>query len=364
MAKKNRAGKSTFTQKLGTFFLCTLLTLLFIWVLSFFIGDISDIKGPDTDAYFADLDQAPMELLKDLEDQKAEVARQVRRKQEAQKDYKASMENARQVLEEVADLQRLSIEKGHAPPESDVKALADARERFLAAQEQFETTNVEVTELNVRSFDLSDQIREQKEVVSEHRRPAFDRIYAANRAHRMEIAFYQLLIQLPLFLYAAWLVRSGKKSPYRPIYLSALVATFWAVAVIAWENFPMEYFKYVAIFTAILITLGFLRYILLNAVKPPRDLLLRRYRDSYEKCRCPICDFSVRRGSLRGAVWTKKGPMSTAGDVQSSAEEDPYICPSCGTNLFGKCDDCDKIRHSLLPNCEHCGVQYPVEETS
>lgn len=364
MSKKNRAGKSTFAQKMGTFFLCTLLTLLFIWVLGFFIDDIGDIDGPDTDSYFNELDQAPMELLQALKDQKSEVDRQVRRKQGAQKDYKASMDNAGQVLEEIADLQRLSIEQGLAPPESDVKALADARARFLAAQGQFETTNVEVTELNARSFDLSDQIREQEIVVRKHREPVFDRVYAAERAHRMEIAFYQLLIQLPLFLYAAWLVRTGKKSPYRPIYLSALVATFWAVAVIAWQNFPMEYFKYIAIFTAILITLGFLRYMLLNAAKPSNELLLRRYRDSYEKCRCPICDFSVRRGSLRGAVWTRKGPVSTGGGAQAASEENPYTCPSCGTTLFDQCSDCQKIRHSLLPSCEHCGVQHTVDEVS
>lgn len=362
MTKKNRAGKSTVAQKVGTFFLCALLTLLFIWLLDFLRNDVGDIEGPDRDTFYAGLDQGPSELLKDLKRQEAEVTRQVRRKQGSQQDYKASMENARQVMTEIADLQRLSIEQGLAPPQSDVEALAAARSRFLTAQEQFESANVEVTALNLQSYDLRDQIREQEIVVVEHRRPADEAVAAAYRAHRLKIAFFQLGIQLPLFLLAAWLVSTRKRSPYRPIYLAALVATFWEVGIIAWEHFPKEYFKYIASITAIAITLGFLRYILVNASKPPRELLLRRYRASYEKCRCPVCDFSVRRGSLRDAVWTRRGPLAATTDASTTAEEHPYTCPSCGTTLFDNCSECQKIRHTLLPSCEHCGVQDAAEE--
>ncbi|HIA28339.1 MAG TPA: hypothetical protein EYN79_09580 [Planctomycetes bacterium] len=364
MAKRNRAGKGTFAQRVGTFFLCALLTLFFIWLLDFLRDDVGNIEGPDRDTFYAELDQAPEELLKDLRRQQAEVTRQVQRKQGSQGDYKASMENARQVMQGMVDLKRLSIEQGVVFPPSDQEALAAATARFIAAQKQFETANGEITALNFQSYDLEDQIREQVVVVTDHRRPADELFEDAEETHELKTGFYKLAIQLPLFLLAAWLVSSRKQSPYRPIYLAALVATFWEVSVIAWEHFDREYFKYIAIITAIVITLGFLRYILANASKPPMELLLRRYRASYERCRCPICDFSLRRGSLREAVWTRKGPLTTAAAAPTDAEERPYTCPSCGTILFDSCNECQKIRHSLLPSCENCGAEHATEGAS
>lgn len=364
MAKTNRAGKGTIAQRAGTFFLCALLTLLFIWLLNFLRLDVGDIEGPDRDTFYAELDQGPQELLKNLQEQQAEISRQVRYKQGSQTNYKASMENARQVMQEMGDLQRLSIEQGVSPPESDVEALAAARARFLAAQEQFETANSEITTLDSEANNLNDQIREQRRVVADHLRPAEEEFDAAVEAHDLKLGFYKLSLQLPLLLLAAWLVRVRKQSPYRPIYLAALVATFWEVAIIAWEHFPEEYFKYVAIITAIGITLGFLRHILRNASKPSLELMLRRYRASYERCRCPICDFSMRRGSLRDAVWTRKGPVTTTAATPTDGDEHPYTCPACGTTLFDSCDQCQKIRHSLLPNCENCGAKHAMEGSS
>ncbi|MGJ8686286.1 MAG: hypothetical protein ACSHWQ_02320, partial [Spongiibacteraceae bacterium] len=45
---------------------------------------------------------------------------------------------------------------------------------------------------------------------------------------------------------------------------------------------------------------------------------------------------------------------------QQQAEDEPYCCPACGTGLLESCGDCGKMRHSLLPYCQHCNVEKPL----
>jgi predicted RNA-binding Zn-ribbon protein involved in translation (DUF1610 family) len=357
----NLESKGTFWQRLQSISLTLLLALLLIWFFGFLRYDVSDLEGPDRQSFIDAGDQVSQEQLDDLISQQRLNGRELQRNRNLQKDYKASKENARQVMEEISALHRLSIEQGLQPPEEDVLALADARSRFLSSQEKLEAANIAVTESNARNFELTDDISKQRELVRRHNIPATKLYNDAYDSHRVRVAIYKLGIPLPLFLMAAWLVRRYRKSPYRPIFFAFLVATFWEVGVIAFQHFPREYFKYIAIGVAILIVGMFLKFTLRNLSAPPKDLLLRRYRESYEKCRCPRCDFPIRKGILRDVVWGKKGPNLPNITDAGHQEESSYCCPSCGTDLFGECDSCQKITHSLLPNCENCGIATPVE---
>ncbi|MDE0959612.1 MAG: zinc ribbon domain-containing protein [Planctomycetota bacterium] len=357
----NLTSKGSGWQRIQSVSLTLLLSLLLIWFFGFLRYDVSDLDGPDRQSFYDSRDQGPQDLLDDLLSQKLEVTRELQRNRNLQKDYKASKENSREVMEEISSLHRLSIEQGHKPPEEDVLALANARTRFLSAQEKLEVANIAVTESNSREFELTDDIRRQRELIRVHNIPAIKEYNDAYESHRVRVAFYKLGIPLPLFLLAAWLVRRHRKSHYRPIFFAFLTATFWEVGVIAFEHYPMQYFKYIAIGVAILIVGLFLKYTLKNLSAPPKDLLLRRYRESYEKCRCPRCDFPIRRGHFRDVVWGKKGPTLPMVTGSAQQAERPYTCPSCGTGLFGECDSCQEMTHTLLPNCENCGVETPVE---
>jgi predicted RNA-binding Zn-ribbon protein involved in translation (DUF1610 family) len=96
-------------------------------------------------------------------------------------------------------------------------------------------------------------------------------------------------------------------------------------------------------------------------VAPKKDLLIKQYQQFYDKHRCPICTKPIKAGPLRYAGWKKKtmvvAPAGTEIDKQQA-----YTCPSCGTNLYDKCEKCDNIRHTLLPYCEHCGDEKKHEE--
>ncbi|HIO66063.1 MAG TPA: hypothetical protein EYN40_05140, partial [Planctomycetes bacterium] len=295
---KNLESKGTFWQRLQSISLTLILALLLIWFLGFLRYDVGDLEGPDRQSYIGALDQGPQEQLDDLIAQQREIRRELQRNRSLQQGYKDSKENARQVMEEITALHRLSLDQKIQPHVENVLALADARSRFLSSQEKLETANIAVRESNSRDFELTDDIFKQREVVRKHNIPATEQFSAAYDSHRLLLAFYKLGIPLPMFLIAAWLVKRYRRSPYRPIFFALLVATFWEVGAIAFEHFPREYFKYIAIGVAILIVGMFLKFTLRNLSTPPKDLLLRRYRESYEKCRCPRCDFPIRRGIL------------------------------------------------------------------
>ena len=365
MGKKKLESNGSAFQRIQAGFLTGLLTLLLIWFLGFLRYDVADLEGPSRQDFIDELDTAPQDKLDQLVLQRTELERELRRNSNLQKDYQASKENARQVMEEISALHRLSIEQGVAPPEEDVTALASARSRVLTAQDSHEKANISVTESNSTLIDLQESIHDQRGVVQEHNEPAYEKFDKANDSHRFKLAIFRLGIPLPLFILAAWLVRKNRKNTFRLIYLAGLLATFWEVGVIAFNHFPREYFKYIAIGTAILIVGLFLKFLLRNLSTPPKDLLIKRYRAAYEQGRCAICDFPIRRGLLREAVWGKQGPkVPTVGSDGLDRQEKPYTCPSCATGLFSECDSCHGITHSLLPCCENCGVDTPVASLS
>ena len=128
------------------------------------------------------------------------------------------------------------------------------------------------------------------------------------------------------------------------------------VFLVMHEYFPADYFKYVLILSA----LGVIGYLLARLLKmvaePSRDAQLKQARESYEAFLCPTCQYPIRRGPLKFMAWTTRSLRKRSQPLVNVPDE-PYTCPSCATELFGKCPSCGKIRHSLLPACEHCGAE-------
>ncbi|RKY04754.1 MAG: hypothetical protein DRP56_09665, partial [Planctomycetota bacterium] len=134
------------------------------------------------------------------------------------------------------------------------------------------------------------------------------------------------------------------------------IASFIKIALVAHEYFPTNYFKYIALVVIIGIVLRILIYLIRMIVAPKKDLLIKQYQQFYDKHRCPVCTKPIKAGPLRYAGWKKKTTVLAAQGTEIQKQE-PYTCPSCGTNLYNKCGSCGNIRHSLLPYCEHCGAE-------
>jgi len=162
-------------------------------------------------------------------------------------------------------------------------------------------------------------------------------------------------------LVVSFLFMKYRTSAYWPLVWSAFIAAFIKIAFVAHEYFPTEYFKYIALVVVIAIVLRILIYLIRLIVAPKKDLLIKQYQQFYDKHLCPVCTKPIKTGPLRFANWKKKATV-VASQGTDIDKQQPYTCPSCGTNLYDKCGNCGNIRHTLLPYCEHCGVEKNHEE--
>lgn len=348
--------------KWTVYLLSMTLTFLWIWLLGFVLSDIGDLEGPSyalveenfVDATVIERSESLAEEIRDLEVQ-------IRRQQEIQSTLRNSMDNARATMEQMMNLHRLSLERSVNPTQAQQDALAISQQRFIDSQESYAQANSAIATSNENKFNLSRELETVNQQLSEQRKPAAEEFGELQRSHRFKVASIKLAFIVPVFLIAAFLVHRKRESLFRPILFSILAASFWKVGTVMFEHFPREFFKYIAIAAAIIIVLSFLVWMLKRVARPDMELLVKRYREAYQRHRCPVCDYPIMRGSLKNAVWTRKGPKtSSLIPSDSDRADDPYACPSCGSKLFENCTVCDKSRHSLLPFCDHCGDKKVV----
>lgn len=365
MQKTNTRAQAPFLLRSGIWLLATLLTFLLIWLLGFVLSDIDDLKGPD----FSIVSQtyvspALAERTTALEAQIRQIDLQVGRQREIQQTLQRSMDNARETMQQMMNLHRLSLEQKVTPNEPEREALATSQQRFLDAQDQFEQANAAIATSNQQKFDLNQELNAARAQAEEQLRPARQEYERLIRRHRVNIASLKLAFIVPLFLLASWLVYRFRDSSYRPALLALLAATFWKLGLVMFDHFPREFFKYIAILAGIGIVLAFLVWMLRRSLHPGRAIQLKRFREAYATHHCPICAYPIARGALKFAIWTRKGPQIQVPSATppGTMEEARYACPSCGTQLFEKCEQCGDARHSLLPYCEHCGHGKSVPE--
>ncbi|HOR27265.1 MAG TPA: hypothetical protein PLG73_04500 [Candidatus Sumerlaeota bacterium] len=359
-----RPRRIPFALRAGIVLLAILLTFLFIWLLGFVLDDIGDLNPPDYNALMdaaapAELTERQAALGKELQ----RIGREIARRRERQATLQEGMDNARSLMDQMIKLHQLYLERGEgAPP--DQEALLLSQERFLEAQNQFEQINNEIAGLNEAQHAAQDEQNAIAERIEEILQPAREQYEAELTRHRLLVGSLKLAFIVPVLLAAAWLTVRRRASIYRPIYIALCVAAFWKVAGVMWDYFPREFFKYIAIAAALVVTIGLLVR-LLRAVARPRPLdLLKRYREGYKSQHCPVCDYPIGRGPLRFAVWTRGGPRAlAAGGETPPLEDTPYTCPACGTPLYERCGACGWLRHSLLPHCESCGARNDGAES-
>lgn len=350
--------------RIGSFLLAVLLTFLLVWLLGFFLHDIGQIDGPDyREVRNEFVDESLEKQVVSLQEQIARLEREAQRQGEIQKNLKRSMDNARDTMQQMMDLHRLSLEKQTTPSEEEGAALASSQQRFLEAQDRYEQANAEIARLDTEKYDLNASLDAAKGQMAKQEEPARVKYESLFRRHQFRIASFKLALIVPLLALSTWWFFRKWRSPYRLIPLAALAASFWKLGTVMQEHFPREFFKYIAIAAGIAAVLVFLVWLLRRAARPGRSLLLNRYREAYRAHICPVCAFPVQRGPLKFAVWNRKGPQlpGLVSPQEPSEPETPYACPSCGTTLFESCRGCGKARHSLLPYCEHCGKEMAGE---
>jgi hypothetical protein len=331
-----------------------ILGILFFWILNFVDDDIGKIKGfrwSDIRSEFveASLDQQRATLDRDI----AALKRKIQRQTEQQKFLEKSTSGVQNTINQLLSIQKESLAKEISFPEESRKILEESQSAFLENQQNYQQYNQEISK-------LTEQLREKEDALTGVTSKIEEQEQPARKKHALKNAVFRLGLLVPIFLIVSWLFFKYRTSAYWPLVWAAFIVAFIKIMMVAHYYFPKPYFKYIALLVIIGIVLRILMYLIKMIIAPKKELLSKQYQQHYDKYICPVCCKPILSGPLRYAGGKKKVTLPAANGAEIYKQQ-PYTCPSCGTNLYDKCDNCGNIRHSLLPYCEHCGAEKEID---
>jgi hypothetical protein len=349
----------------GIRFLIILLSIifgvLFYWLLGFITQDIGTMKGPGySDVRDKYVDAAVRAHQETLEKETQNLSRKIQTLREQQGILRDSTNSLQNTMTQLLSLQKDSLQKNVEFSEQSKQTLAESQSAFLENQKKYEQYNQQITELTAQQRQKEDElagIRETIKAKDQLVQKEYNQLY---EKHQLKVAAIKLGFLVPVFLGVFWLFMRYRAGTYWPMVWAAFLAVFIKIALVIHEYFPSRWFKYIALIVMLGIVIRILIYLIRMIIAPKRELLIRQYQQDYDKHICPVCSKPIRIGPLRYlGGWKKKTPVFFGQDKEALAPQ-AYTCPSCGTNLYGKCGTCGGIRHTLLPYCEHCGTEMPA----
>lgn len=352
----NKKFKGPWAQRFFIILLSVILGVLFFWLLGFVTKDIGSLRGPDfwkVQAKYVDAEL--VEKQKSLKESLAVIKEDIGNKQQDQRILKNSTDNLQKTIKQLLSIQKLNIERNIPLPEQQQQILVDSQTTFLENQKKYQALNKQIAELTKQQHQLEKELASVSKEIESQRALAGEEYNGLMAKHRWKVAALKLAVMVPIFLIAAWFFIKKRSGTYWPIVYAAFIAVFVRILLVAHEYFPKKYFKYILLLVIIAIALRLLVYLIKRIVSPKKDWILKQYQEAYDKGVCPICGKPVRIGPLRYAVGGKRRGLILASQGMEASKQEVYICPSCGTELYQRCDKCNDIRHSLLPFCEHCG---------
>lgn len=357
------AHKGPWTHRLLVYFFTVLFGLLVYWLLGFVMRDIGTWPGPDYTAVEKRLsDLGLTQEATGVQKQIDETKRAIENRQQRQKVLRDSTSNSERTMNQLLELQKLTLQKGLTPSSDETKALAESQRLFLVNQTKYQEMNDQIATLSEQLGELENRRRSVQEKL-DARQPDIQKEFVRLRSrHQFKLAALKLAVLLPLLALAVWLFLRWRGSLYASLSYGFGLALIVKVGMVMHEHFPRRYFKYVLIVIAIALVARVLIYLLRSRAYPKLDWLLKQYREAYEHFLCPVCNHPIRRGPLKHLFWTRASLKKLHVPVNAAdAGDEPYTCSVCATVLFEECPGCKHIRYSLLPACSHCGVTKPLQ---
>ncbi len=352
----NKKIKGTWVQRFFIIFLSLVLGTLLFWLLGFVTEDIGSLRGPDFSKVRAKyVDAELVKKQKSLKETLSGIKTDIKNQQEQRKILKDGTDNLQNTINQLLSIQRQSIEKELDFPAENQQTLVESQTLFLENQRQYQVLNRQVGELTKQQHQLEKELGSLSKQIDKQHNLAQKEHRGLMSKHRLKVAALKLSVLIPIFLISAWFFMKKRSKAYGPIIYAMFIAVFLKISLVAHEYFPRKYFKYIAILVIIGIVLKLLVYLLKRVISPKKTWLVKQYQEAYDKSLCPICGKPIRIGPLRYAIGGKGKGLVLAGQGIEATKQQVYTCPSCGTELYEKCNKCSDIRHSLLPFCEHCG---------
>lgn len=350
------ANRGPWLHRLMVRTFAVLFGVLIYWLLGFVLADIGNLTGPEYAEFEARLlDQSLIERSAAVADEIAEVTRQTGALAGRQRAIGDAAESSQRTLNQMLELQRLSLERDIAFGEDNQKALLEGQQQFLANQRRYQELSEQLATLGERAESLRRAAESADDALRNAREPVRHAFQAALRRHNLKVGAIKLTFLVPLLALAIGCFLRYRTSSYATLVYPFGIAVMVKVFAVMHQHFPSPYFKYILIGTSLLIVLRILVHLIGLVARPKLSWLLRQYRDAYDSFACPVCDFPIRRGPLRYMSWTRRS-LRRHPPLAAAALEETYTCPSCTTELYGKCERCGGVRHALLPACQHCGA--------
>ena len=349
--------RGTWTHRLAIRFFTLCLTILLFWVLGFLVDDIRTIRGPDYRTIEKQhVDATLVAKTETLTKQIAKQERKITAERENQSLVGDSSRNLQQTINQLLEIQRLSMEKSITLSNTEKSTMTDSLGLFLGNQRRYQALNRTISDLVEQQRSLEAEKRETERLIDEQRKPARAEYERLQKAHRLKLACIQLAILLPLLAIAAALLIKKRASIYFPLLLAFGIATLLKVGLVMHEYFPSRYFKYILIAALLIAVIRILAHFIRAVAFPKTEWLVKQYRDAYERFLCPVCEYPIRTGPRRFLYWTRRTVNKIVVPQSTPHKDTAHSCPACGTALFEECPSCHGVRHSLLPHCRHCGA--------
>ncbi len=334
-----------------------ILGFLFFWMLSFIEQDIGSVKRPDWDQIRREfVSQQTDDNQDQLQKEVARLNRRIDTLREQQRMLGSSTGSLQKTMNQLLSIQQQYIDKGQEFPAENVRTLQESQTEFLKNQKQDQQYTQEISGLIEQRQQKEDELSAVSEQIKSLEDDAREKQTKLWEKFRLRVAILKLSFLVPVFLVVSFLFMKYRTGAYWPLVWAGFIAAFIKIAFVAHEYFPSEYFKYIALLVVIAIVLRILVYLIRLIVAPKKDLLIKQYQQFYDKHLCPVCTKPIKAGPLRYANWKKKATVMASPGAEMDKQQ-TYTCPSCGTGLYDKCDQCGGIRHTLLPYCEHCGAE-------
>jgi hypothetical protein len=341
-----------------------ILAILVYWVLGFFVEDIESIEGPQYDEIEKPhVDQQLVAKQKALESDIAGVDRSITNKRDEMRIVSDSSRNLQKTISQLIELQKLTVQKSVSLPKNEQATLSGSLSHFLESQKQYQSHNTELSQLTDKKRTLESEKLATEKQIEQQRKPAREEYSRLSEKHDTRLACLQLLILIPLLAAGAFLIVKKRTSIYFPLFLGYGAATLLKVSLVIHEYFPSKVFKYVLILGLLITVAKLLIYFIRAIAFPKAQWLTKQYREAYERFLCPICEYPIRTGPRKFLFWTRR-TVNKIVLPKDSPKDESYACPACGTALFEECTECHKVRHALLPHCQHCNAEKEIEKCS
>lgn len=360
MSSPSTSGRGPIGHRFLVLLFSVGVSILAFWLLGYVLRDIDQIDGPSYQNMVTEaLPPSLVEQQKQLAEQRQE--NQIRKKEvEKRRDLlRHAVENSQQTINQLLELQRLSLEKEAQLSDDQQNALAENLQSFLDRQQQSQTLSEELVGLETAAQAIEEQFRDLTRQLQTAKEPLDQQYQIAQQAHQWRLAAWKLGLLLPFVVIAGGLFFKLAGGTYAPLIYAFGAALIGRVLLVMHEHFPAIYFRYLLIGTALCVAVWVLVKLLRTISNPSQEWLIKQYREAYSAFLCPQCEYPIQRGPLKFAAWTRRTlrkRIQTVSAIDAVKGDVPYTCPCCATKLFETCAQCGKTRASLLPACDKCGA--------